>query len=213
MHCVLQGWQLSERGEFAKYSNAEAATHVPLIVRQPGAPPRRSNALVELVDIWPSIAELAGLPPPPLCPAGRSDSQTCVEGTSWAPHVHRGDAGSKKAVFSQYPRPAESPRGPDQGNTDLPSLVNITVMGYSVRTSHPAVGEHRYTEWVGFSGNYTDGNKIVISGPEWNIVKAKELYDLAVDPLELDNLADKHNHATLVADMSRQLHLGWRNYN
>ena len=47
----------------------------------------------------------------------------------------------KSAVFSQYPRPSVYP----QQNTDLPSLKDIKIMGYSMRTR-----KYRYTEWVNF---------------------------------------------------------------
>jgi iduronate 2-sulfatase len=214
--CVLlgdHGWQLSERGEWAKFSNADVATRVPLLVRPAGvaaAPPRYSHALVELVDLWPSLAELAGVPQPPLCGPEGGAQRTCVEGSSWAAHARPSpparEPPSKPAVFSQYPRPATSPRGPDDGNTDLPSLVNITVMGYSMRTA-PA---RRYTEWVGFRGSYAANGTILTTGPLWDTVHARELYDLEDDPLELRNLADEPARAAEVAVLARQLRRGWR---
>jgi iduronate 2-sulfatase len=208
--------QLGERGEFAKYSPCEVAAHVPLIVRAPGGAPAVTQSLVELVDLWPSLADIAGLPAPPLCSAGKSKStDTCVEGASFAGHVHGSHSAPraqahKAAVFNQYSRPADSPRRPTDGNTDLPSLANITVMGYSIRTDD----DMRYTEWVGFTGRYTQqpqgGGKIVTSGPQWADVHARELYLLAADPMELANKADDPEHKDLVASLSARLRQGWR---
>ena len=218
-------WQLGERGEFAKYSVAEVATRVPLIVRLPqstssgsrnsGAANQStttvpySDALVELVDLFPSLAELAGLPPPPLCSMAHSSmTSTCVEGSSWAAHTRSNTTVLRKAAaFSQYPRPADVPRGPSEGNTDLPSLVNITRMGYSMHTND----DLRYTEWVSFRGNYSASGAIITSGPEWKSVHARELYNLSTDPLELNNLVADSRYAALVASLSARLQAGWRN--
>ena len=63
-----------------------------------------SGALVESVDIFPALAELAGLPPPPLCVSDTDKSAVCVEGVSLAPLVSTPDAVWKGAAFSQYPR-------------------------------------------------------------------------------------------------------------
>mgnify|MGYP002631870411 CR=1 FL=1 len=112
----------------------------------------------------------------------------------------------KQVVFSQYPRPADGPRGPSAGNTDLPSLVNITVMGYSLRTDD----DIRYTEWVRFCGNYTADGRIQTSGPQWNELRARELYALRSDPLELHNRAQDAAFAPLVASLSKRLHAGWQ---
>ena len=133
---------------------------------------------------------------------------TCVEGSSWAAHA-RGSTTAlhKAAAFSQYPRPADAPRGPSDGNTDLPSLVNITRMGYSMHTDD----DLRYTEWVSFSGNYSASGVITTSGPEWDYVHAREFYNLTNDPLELNNLVGDARYATLVASLSARLHAGWRN--
>ena len=77
------GWKLGEHGAWSKHTLFEADTRVPLIVRLPaaaaasaaggaaaggGALPRGvvARGVVELVDVMPSLLELAGLKPPAL---------------------------------------------------------------------------------------------------------------------------------------------------
>ena len=57
------GWQLGEHNEWCKHTNFEDAVHVPFLLHVPGMTDKgmRSKALVELVDIFPSITELAGI--------------------------------------------------------------------------------------------------------------------------------------------------------
>jgi iduronate 2-sulfatase len=104
------GWQLGEHGLWCKHTNFEVATRAPLLISVPGqkSAGKRSEALVEFVDIYPTLAELCGLEPP----AG-------LEGTSFKPLIENPNRAWKKAVFSQYPR-----RAPNAG----------PVMGYSMRT-------------------------------------------------------------------------------
>ena len=100
------GWKLGEHGAWCKHTNFENDTHAPLICRAPGqkAAGRHTQALVEFVDIYPSLCELAGLPLP-----------SHLEGTSFAPLLAAPERSWKKAAFSQYPRGGG-------------------VMGYSMRT-------------------------------------------------------------------------------
>lgn len=62
------GWQLGEHGMWNKHSCFETSMHAPLIVSAPMAddvePGSRVRALVEFVDIYPSLCELTGLPAP-----------------------------------------------------------------------------------------------------------------------------------------------------
>jgi iduronate 2-sulfatase len=60
------GYHLGEHGIWCKVTNFEAATRVPLVISVPGqsAPGAVSDALVELLDVFPTLAELAGLTPP-----------------------------------------------------------------------------------------------------------------------------------------------------
>ena len=87
------GWQLGEHGMWDKHSTFETSAHVPLLISVPGQKAARTDALVEFVDIYPTLADLCGLP----APKG-------VEGTSFAPLVENADRTWKSAAFSQYPR-------------------------------------------------------------------------------------------------------------
>jgi iduronate 2-sulfatase len=56
------GFHLGEQGEWNKSTNFEVATRVPLIFKGPDVPiGATSSALVELVDLYPTVAQLAGL--------------------------------------------------------------------------------------------------------------------------------------------------------
>ncbi len=88
------GWHLGNHGLWNKHSNFEKATRAPLIVSAPGQRGgRKSNALVEFVDIYPTLAELCNISKP-----------EGVEGSSFAPLLERPNRDWKTAVFSQYPR-------------------------------------------------------------------------------------------------------------
>ncbi len=58
------GYQLGEHGLWAKQTLFENGTHVPLIVAAPGVKPGVCKSPVEQVDIYPTLAGLAGLPVP-----------------------------------------------------------------------------------------------------------------------------------------------------
>lgn len=61
------GYLLGEHGRFEKHCFYERAARVPLILRWPGRLPagRRVSDLVELVDVLPTLLDLAGQPAPP----------------------------------------------------------------------------------------------------------------------------------------------------
>lgn len=61
------GFHLGDHGGlWAKLSAFDQATHVPLILAGPGVPAGRVvTSPVELLDVYPTLADLAGLTPPP----------------------------------------------------------------------------------------------------------------------------------------------------
>lgn len=89
------GWKLADYGMWAKHTNFEVDTRAPLMVRSPNMKTRgiTTTALVEFIDIYPSLCELAGLPVPPDLP-----------GKSFVPLMHDPAMKWKRAAFSQYPR-------------------------------------------------------------------------------------------------------------
>jgi uncharacterized sulfatase len=58
------GYQLGEHSLWAKQTLFEGANHVPLIFTAPGVKPGVRRGLAVLVDIYPTLCDLAGLPPP-----------------------------------------------------------------------------------------------------------------------------------------------------
>lgn len=58
------GWHFNELGLWAKQTNFEQALRVPLLIRGGGVRAGEVRELVELVDIYPTLASLAGLEAP-----------------------------------------------------------------------------------------------------------------------------------------------------
>jgi iduronate 2-sulfatase len=60
------GFHLGDHGAWTKHTNYDEANRIPLAIVAPGTTTRGSStlALVESVDLYPTLAELAGLPAP-----------------------------------------------------------------------------------------------------------------------------------------------------
>lgn len=116
------GWKLGEHASWGKMTNYENDTLSPLIICAPAVKAKgaKSKALVEFVDIYSTLCELAGLELPPK-----------MEGTSLVPLLEDPNHAWKTAVFSQYLR----------GTGESPD--KIAYMGNSIRTER-----YRYVEWL-----------------------------------------------------------------
>ena len=73
------GFHLGEQGLWTKANNYELATRAPLIISVPGQhrPGAKSDALVEFVDVYPTLADICGLESPPR--SGRYQPQAIAE--------------------------------------------------------------------------------------------------------------------------------------
>lgn len=56
------GWHLGEKLRYKKFTLWEEAAHMPLIIKVPGLPAGRSKRPVNLLDLYPTLVDLAGLP-------------------------------------------------------------------------------------------------------------------------------------------------------
>lgn len=59
------GWNLAEHTLWCKHSCYETSMRVPLMIRVPGSEGgKKTEALTELIDVYPTLCELAGVPVP-----------------------------------------------------------------------------------------------------------------------------------------------------
>jgi arylsulfatase A-like enzyme len=126
------GYSLGEKDRWCKGTNFERDTRVPLMIRTPGMtqPGAATEALTEYVDVYPTLAELAGLTPP-------GD----LDGRSLVPMLKDPLAKGRELVLSQFNRPW-TPAVPE-------------FMGYSIRTE-----THRYTRWVEWRSRKTTAEEL-----------------------------------------------------
>ncbi|MEM8668276.1 MAG: sulfatase-like hydrolase/transferase [Planctomycetota bacterium] len=129
------GFHLGEHSLWCKTSNFEWDARVPLIISAPdvGVPGSRSESIVELLDLYPTLLELCGL-----------QSTSKLEGTSLVSLLLDPTKQVKQAAITQHTRPAYPSAGkrPD-------------VMGYSIRTDR-----YRYTEWRDFETGETQATEL-----------------------------------------------------
>lgn len=86
------GWNLGEHGLWCKHCNFDNALKVPLIVSAPGLENNtKVRSLVEFVDIYPSLCELAGLEKP-----------SHLQGDSFVPLMKGETTETKDAVYARW---------------------------------------------------------------------------------------------------------------
>jgi len=103
------GWKLGEFNGWGKMTNYEIDTRVPLIIASPRLQTagQRTDELAELVDLFPTLCELAEI-----------DTPEFVEGTSLVPSLRDPQKQTQQAAYSQYYR----------------KFDDHEYMGYAIRT-------------------------------------------------------------------------------
>ena len=110
------GWKLGHLGGWGKHSPLTQDTHVPLIISVPGALPGRIDSPVELLDVFPTIIDLAGVSP---------RHSLALHGRSLRPTIEGRQVNAVGFAVSQWPQVLNSQ--PQKG---------ITCMGYSLRIAN-----------------------------------------------------------------------------
>ena len=92
------GWHFGDHGAWTKHTNYEQANRIPLIVVAPGIVKVSSHTsqLAETVDVFPTLAELAGLPKP--------DLPQKLDGLSLVPVLREPAARVRDHAYHAYPR-------------------------------------------------------------------------------------------------------------
>lgn len=86
------GWQLGEHSFWGKHTLMNQSTRIPLIIHLPGNKTAKSDSMVELVDLYPTLCDLAGIPQP----------EGQLQGLSFAPVFTDSHFKGKEAVFVQW---------------------------------------------------------------------------------------------------------------
>ena len=150
------GYALGDAGRWCKGTNWDLDTRVPLMIRTPGLaqPGRPAAGIVEYVDVYPTLAELAGLPAP-----------SYLAGRSLVPLLQDPARPGRDFALSQFSRPF---------NAGAPET-----MGYSIRTA-----TQRYTRWVKWPARETIAEELydytlpASAEPRWTaFVERRNLID------------------------------------
>ena len=141
------GWHLGEQGMWRKETNFEVSLRIPMMISAPGLTDDgiETAGLVEAVDLFPTLVDLAGLPAIPMCVT--SDEITCTEGSSMMPLFYNQTNAIKQYAFSQV-------KHGDQ-------------MGYTVRNDR-----YRYTMWFN-QQDMTEHRKEIIAEELYDYEKDK----------------------------------------
>jgi iduronate 2-sulfatase len=202
------GWHLGDMGIWGKATNYEIGTRVPMIIWTPDMATstrgKSSDALVELIDMYPTLCELAEIAKP-----GH------LEGHSFVPLLQTPQRAWKSAVFSQFPTPAlrewaANPLSQGMRETFFGPLIKEVeagiqaqqkdkwdrelfeqrLMGYAMRTAR-----HRLVTWVDVENR--DAAPVFV-----------ELFDHKTDPGETKNIAAQNPE--IVKQLTAQLKAGWK---
>ncbi|MEP4079557.1 sulfatase [Haloferula sp.] len=202
------GYHLGDMGMWCKATNFELGTRVPMMIWTPDMPAgsrgKKTDALVELIDMYPTLCELADLKTP-----------DHVEGISFAPLLEDPSRPWKKAAFSQFPSPALR----EWGAFPIRPAMRETYFGPLLEQVEERIQKQMGDKWdrdlfenhlTGYAMR-TDRYRLI----HWKDTRIKEstplfteLYDHQSDPGETTNIADANPE--LVAKLSAQLHAGWK---
>lgn len=202
------GWHLGDMGIWGKATNYEIATRVPMMIWTADMPKvnrgKKTDALVELIDIYPTLCDLAGITPP-----------DHVEGYSFKPLLAEPDRKWKTAAFSQFPTPALR----EWGAFPLRPAMRETFFGPLIQEVEEQIIHQQKEKWdrglfenrlMGYAMR-TDRYRLIVWKDQQNPDKKPiyiELFDHNTDAAETKNIAIEQPE--LVSELLAQFDAGWK---
>ncbi|MCD6374171.1 MAG: sulfatase [Caldisericaceae bacterium] len=202
------GWHLGEMGIWGKATNYEVATRVPLIIWTPDMPDKnrgkKSDFLIELVDIYPTLCDLCGI-----------DKPEHLEGQSFAPLLEDTNQPWKTAVFSLFPTPALR----EWGARPLSKEMRETYFGPLIKKVEQRIIAQQKEKWdrelfenylIGYAMRTARYRMVIWKDRRFADKKPLfiELYDHQTDPWESKNIAEEK--PALVQKLLAQFNTGWK---
>eukprot|EP00052_Salpingoeca_macrocollata_P024092 m.214444 g.214444 ORF g.214444 m.214444 type:complete len:717 (-) comp22190_c1_seq12:120-2270(-) len=139
------GYKLGDNNMFKKRTNYEWDTRVPLLIRDPNYTPQalETDALFQLLDLYRTLSDLAGISAPHFKVEGRSLGDHIRQPTNMPPNPF---------AFSQFYRCPTNGVPVYLENECMDNIIN-GYMGYSVRSP-----DFRLTAWVPWDVSLNTGN-------------------------------------------------------
>ncbi|MGI9295466.1 MAG: sulfatase family protein [Pseudomonadales bacterium] len=178
---------------FEKWTNYDAGIRVPLIVRWPGKvkPNARTDALVSLVDVLPTLMEAAG-----------ADAPSSLDGRSFLAVLENKSNEHNHHIFATHTTLGIRNAG------DAFAVRAVRTASYKyIRNLNPAgtfqnnvteKGQGGWFSWVEKAASDTFAAQQV---KRYQHRPAEELYDVQADPYEMNNLATLPAYKKVIAEM------------
>ncbi|XP_042855305.1 iduronate 2-sulfatase-like [Penaeus japonicus] len=191
--------------------------------------PHIHNGLVELVDLFPTLVDLAGISALFPCPDDSRKIKVCTEGSSLSPLIKQ-IWDLDLSPYSNKTQPRRTLQGGDSSKTRMKVKAADKLQGKKAAFSqYPRPGlqpsvepdsdqprlheikvmgysmrtnRYRYTVWLKFNN--------VTFLPDWDHIVSEELYDHKVDPDENFNLCRKKVYRHKKKHLKRIFIQGWR---
>lgn len=196
---------LSEQGNafpFAKWTLYDPGIRSGMIIRWPGhvEPESTSDALVEYVDVLPTLLEASG-----------GEIPEVLEGRSFLPVLHGETDEHKDHVFALMTTRGINDGAPFYGirsvRGDRYKLIwNLTP---EARFENVIMKSDYFKSWVRRSENGRKKAAAILD--RFHYRPEYELFDILEDPLETTNLANNPAHAETLADLKQRLEAWMKN--
>ena len=183
---------------FGKWNLYDAGTRTPFIAVWPGVikPGARADAMVNWVDILPTLVELAGGKPP-----------DDLDGSSFAGVLRGETTAHRDRIFTTHSRDGDMNVYPCRAVSTAEWKYIRNLQRDAEHTTHIDKGQARdgkdyWDSWVEKARTEPAAAAAVAC---YHTRLAEELYDLRADPFELRNLALRSEHASTLAKLRAEL--------